>query len=80
MIYVDDLLITDDDVSLIQETKAYLQENSKIKDLGELKYLLGLEFARNKEGILMQQRKYALDLIFWYGLGWGKVFWGSYGT
>lgn len=64
MIYVDDLLITDDDVSLIQETKAYLQENSKIKDLGELKYLLGLEFARNKEGILMQQRKYALDLIF----------------
>ncbi|XP_070009601.1 uncharacterized mitochondrial protein AtMg00810-like [Nicotiana sylvestris] len=35
----------------------------KIKDLGELKYFLGIEFVRNSDGILMHQCKYALELI-----------------
>ncbi|XP_019231185.1 PREDICTED: uncharacterized protein LOC109212027 [Nicotiana attenuata] len=34
-----------------------------MKDLGELKYFLGIEFARSKQGILMHQRNYALELI-----------------
>nr|XP_016494796.1 PREDICTED: uncharacterized mitochondrial protein AtMg00810-like [Nicotiana tabacum] len=61
--YVDDLHITSDDFQLIQDTKDVLQSSFKIKDLGELKYFLGIEFARSAEGILMHQRKYALELI-----------------
>lgn len=34
-----------------------------IKDLGDLKYFLGMEFARSKEGIIVNQRKYVLDLL-----------------
>nr|XP_033514675.1 ABC transporter G family member 11-like [Nicotiana tomentosiformis] len=34
-----------------------------MKDLGELKYFIGIEFARSKQGILIHQRKYALELI-----------------
>jgi len=56
-------------VKLIQETKITLQTNFKIKDLGELRFFLGIEFARNSEGILMHQRKYALELILDLGLG-----------
>ncbi|XP_070046210.1 uncharacterized mitochondrial protein AtMg00810-like [Nicotiana tomentosiformis] len=61
-----------DDVSLIQETKDCLQKAFKIKDLGELKYFLGIEFARSKEGILMHQIKYALELVSDMGLAGAK--------
>ncbi|XP_009776535.2 uncharacterized mitochondrial protein AtMg00810-like [Nicotiana sylvestris] len=63
LIYVDDMLITGDSLKLIEETKSHLQQSFKMKDLGELKYFLGIEFARSKQGILMHQRKYTLELI-----------------
>lgn len=34
-----------------------------MKDLGNLKFFLGIDFARSKEGIVMSQRKYAPELI-----------------
>ena len=33
-----------------------------------LKYFLGMEFARSKEGIFVNQRKYVLDLLGETGL------------
>lgn len=69
---MDDLLITGDGDVLISDTKATLHQNFKIKDLGELKYFLGIEFARSKEGILLHQRKYSLALISDVGLAGEK--------
>uniref|UniRef100_A0A3Q7HQ83 Reverse transcriptase Ty1/copia-type domain-containing protein n=1 Tax=Solanum lycopersicum TaxID=4081 RepID=A0A3Q7HQ83_SOLLC len=66
--YVDDLLITGSDPSLIQDTKQVLHNHFKIKDLGELRYFLGIEFCRSASGIVMSQRKYALELISEAGL------------
>lgn len=66
------MLITGNDHTLIQEAKAALQEKCKIKDLGEMKYFLGIETARSKEGILMNQRKFALELISELGLSGSK--------
>ncbi|XP_047269363.1 secreted RxLR effector protein 161-like [Capsicum annuum] len=43
-----------------------------MKDLGDLKYFLGIEFARSKHGILMHQRKYSLELIAETGLSGAK--------
>lgn len=68
LVYIDDLLITDNDAYLINETKGHLQHAFKIKDLGELRYFLGLKFARSKDGILIHWRKYALEIISEVGL------------
>ncbi|XP_070007618.1 uncharacterized mitochondrial protein AtMg00810-like [Nicotiana sylvestris] len=43
-----------------------------MKDLGELKYFLGIEFSRFEKGILMCQRKYALELVSELVLAGGK--------
>ena len=40
-----------------------LLQQFRIKDLGDLKYFLGIEFSRSKVGIYMSQRKYALDIL-----------------
>lgn len=55
LVYVDDLLITGNDTALIEEAKHTLHSHFRITDLGELKYFLGIEFMRSKEGILMNQ-------------------------
>ena len=34
-----------------------------MKQLGDLKYFLGIKVARSKNGIFLSQRKYALDLL-----------------
>uniref|UniRef100_A0A3Q7ITP7 Reverse transcriptase Ty1/copia-type domain-containing protein n=1 Tax=Solanum lycopersicum TaxID=4081 RepID=A0A3Q7ITP7_SOLLC len=38
------MMITGNDIRLIQETKQTLQDTFKMKDLGDLKYFLGIEF------------------------------------
>ncbi|XP_055814298.1 uncharacterized mitochondrial protein AtMg00810-like [Solanum dulcamara] len=43
-----------------------------MKDLGDLKYFLGIEFTRSLEGILMHQRKYTLELIVEVGMSTTK--------
>ncbi|RVW87882.1 Retrovirus-related Pol polyprotein from transposon RE1 [Vitis vinifera] len=46
-----------------QKLKKYLSEEFEVKDLGNLKYFLGMEVARSRKGIVVSQRKYILDLL-----------------
>lgn len=46
-----------------QNIKSILDTSFKIKDLGQLKYFLGIEVAHSKLGISLCQRKYCLDLL-----------------
>src|SRR5690606_11592526 len=63
MVYVDDLIITGSDKVGIQATKEFLKSVFDIKDLGEMKYFLGIETCRSTVGLFMSQRKYTLDML-----------------
>lgn len=68
LVYVDDLVIAGNDLEMLTKFKAYLSKCFKMKDLGKLKYFLGIEIARGPQGMFLSQRKYALDIISEAGL------------
>ncbi|PRQ31062.1 putative RNA-directed DNA polymerase [Rosa chinensis] len=63
IIYVDDMVVTGDDLEEIQRLQGQLSSEFEMKDLGSLKYFLGIEVARGKGCIVLSQRKYVLDLL-----------------
>ena len=63
IVYVDDIIITGDDRDGIEDLKRKLALSFEIKDLGQVKYFLGMEIARSREGLFVNQRKYILDLL-----------------
>ena len=50
-LYVDDMIITGDDLSGIQELKDFLSQQFEMKDLGHLSYFLGLKITHSTDGL-----------------------------
>ena len=67
-LYMDDMIITGDDLSGIQELKDFLSQQFEMKDLGHLSYFLGLEITHSTYGLYITQAKYASDLLSQAGL------------
>ncbi|RVW51817.1 Retrovirus-related Pol polyprotein from transposon TNT 1-94 [Vitis vinifera] len=63
VVYVDDIVITGNDHAGISDLKTFMHSKFHTKDLGELKYFLGIEVSRSKKGMFLSQRKYVLDLL-----------------
>ena len=61
--YVDDIVITGSDTKGISSLKSFLQSQFHTKDLGMLRYFLGIEVMRSKRGIFLSLRKYVFDLL-----------------
>ena len=53
IVYVYDIIITGNNCTGIKELKTSLQTQLHTKDLEKLRYFLGIEVARSKEGISM---------------------------
>ena len=61
--YVDDMIITGDNLNGIQELKDFFSQQFEMKDLGHLSYFLGLEITHSTDGLYITQAKYALELL-----------------
>lgn len=74
LIYVNDMILSGNDQAGISELKSHLKSTFKMKDLGPLTYVLGLEIQWNMDGIRVTQSKYADQLIHFALLGDAKTF------
>lgn len=63
VVYVDDILLTGDNLSMIHSLKTALHDEFSIKDLGEAKYYMGLEISRTDSGVMLSQQKFILDML-----------------
>jgi Reverse transcriptase (RNA-dependent DNA polymerase) len=63
LIYVDDIIITGNNLEEIKNVKRKLKENFDIKDLGSLTYFLGIEIAHSPKGLFISQKKICVRFI-----------------
>ncbi|KAE8669836.1 PI206-like protein [Hibiscus syriacus] len=63
LVYVDDIVLAGEDLQALHEIPSPLQKHFKLKELGPLRYFMGFEIARSNYGIILSQRKYALQLL-----------------
>lgn len=64
LVYVDDILITGSSLFFSNSLKHLLHKEFALKDLGLLKYFLGIEVSYNPDGSMhLSQRKYIQDLL-----------------
>ncbi|KAM6560886.1 hypothetical protein CsatA_030125 [Cannabis sativa] len=63
LVYVDDVILASNNLVELEAFKARLHIRFQLKDLGNLRYFLGLEVARSDKGIFVSQRPYALQLL-----------------
>ncbi|GKA72673.1 ribonuclease H-like domain-containing protein [Tanacetum coccineum] len=68
LVYVDDIIITSNNLNEVNKFKQFLKTKFMIKDLGKLKYFLGIEVLETPTGVCLNQRKYCLELIDEFGL------------
>ena len=64
VVYVDDIVIIESDSKGISSLKSFLQSQFHTKNLGMIRYFLGIEVMRSKYEIFLSQRKYVFDLLF----------------
>ena len=72
LVYVDDIIVASNDPKEVTKLEEFLNDKFKLKDLGDLKYFLGLEVARSNTGISVSRRKYAFELLEEAGLSGAK--------
>ena len=63
IVYVDDIIVTGNHQAEMDSLKVCLLKEFEVKELGRLKYFLGLEVAHSRHGIFISQQKYVLDLL-----------------
>ncbi|GJU58294.1 ribonuclease H-like domain-containing protein [Tanacetum coccineum] len=68
LVYVDDIIISGNDLNEINAFKDFLSFKFQIKDLEKLKYFLGIEVLESDKAIYLSQRKYCIELLHEFGM------------
>ncbi|CAL2254340.1 unnamed protein product [Prunus armeniaca] len=68
IVYVDDMVVTGNDPVEKAALQHHLASEFEMKDLGALRYFLGIEVARSEQGIFLSQRKYILEILIVTGM------------
>uniref|UniRef100_A0A803P4N1 CCHC-type domain-containing protein n=1 Tax=Cannabis sativa TaxID=3483 RepID=A0A803P4N1_CANSA len=63
LIYVDDIIVASNNDFAISHFKTYLHGKFKLKDLGTIRFFLGLEIGRTKRGISVSQTPFTVQLL-----------------
>lgn len=63
LLYVDDIILTGNNTTLLNNLVHTLGETFSMKDLGILHYFLGIEVSHTTQGLYLSQSKYAKDLL-----------------
>ena len=63
LIYVDDIIISYPSLHIVNSLKTFLHNKFKLKDLGDLKYFLGLEIPKSATDVALSQHNYTLQLL-----------------
>ena len=63
ILYADNIVITSSDQDGIQKLKQHLFIHFQTKDLGKIKYFLGIEVAQSNSRVVISQKKYTLDIL-----------------
>ncbi|XP_015160502.1 uncharacterized mitochondrial protein AtMg00810-like [Solanum tuberosum] len=63
IVHVHDMVVTGNDPEERKALQIYLSKEFEMKDLGPLKFFLGIEVAISSKEIFLSQRKYTLDLL-----------------
>lgn len=62
-LYVDDLIYSWNDESMMMEFKRSMMKEFDMSDLGKMRYFLGIEVQQLENGIFISQKKYAWDVL-----------------
>ncbi|GJQ89733.1 ribonuclease H-like domain-containing protein [Tanacetum coccineum] len=68
LVYIDDIVVTKNDISEINRFKDLIGSKFNIKDLGKLKFFLGIEVIETDKELILTQRKYCMELLHEFGL------------
>lgn len=63
LVYVDDVIVASTSLDSASALKTFLHAKFRIKDLGSVRYFLGIEVTRSSIGLHLCQRKYALEIL-----------------
>ena len=68
-VYVDDMVILSKTNAELNRVKQLLAERFKMKDMGELKYILGINVKQGSQCVFLNQQTYVEQMLDKYGMG-----------
>jgi hypothetical protein len=67
-VYIDEILLTGSNSTLVQRFVTLLSSEFKLRDLGSTHYFLGIEVTPTGMGLKPSQHKYVLDILYHAGM------------